>query len=142
MNNEDIKRKIDHYLSQINVTMHDAARESGCSPINTFKPKINWCPELSNLSKKKKLWWDIWTQNGRPRAGIVYECYKGTKKMFRRLSRQCMRDEINIQYNRLNSYFHEMKINRIWKGIKRLRHKRVNSSLCTRYSEFLFFCHV
>ena len=50
---------------------------------NVFKP------DLSQARDTKRFWWRLWTNNGKPREGEVYKCYKNVKKLFRKLSRQC-----------------------------------------------------
>ena len=94
-----------------------------------YKPKKYWCPHLSQLRDKKKFWWSLWNDNGRPKQGQVYDCYKGTKKLFRKYCRYYMQNEVNSSFINLNSMYRERKMSCFWNGIKRLKRKRVNSSL-------------
>ena len=68
---------IDHHVQQLNEAMRDAAQSAGCVPRRVFKPKPYWCPELSQLRDRKRFWWKIWVDNGRPRHGAVFDCYEG-----------------------------------------------------------------
>ena len=82
---DDIQRRdnlqafIDEYIGQINNAIHMSSREAGCTPHHNFKPKPYWCPELSVIRDRKRFWYSIWSQNGKPRSGVVFECYKGVK---------------------------------------------------------------
>ena len=136
----DRKSKLDTFVSHINSAVHDSARQAGCSPKHALKPKRYWCPELTQLKNKKKFWWHIWTECGRPKDNVVHECYKSVKKLFRKVSRQCMRNELDICFNKVNSYFNERKMTYFWNGIKNLKRKRVNSSLCAQDMADFYSC--
>ena len=69
---------------------------AGCIQNRRYKSKPFWCPELSAARDKKRFWWQLWVQNGRPRSGEVFKCYKGVKKLFRGL---CRRSVKSIQTN-------------------------------------------
>jgi hypothetical protein len=85
---EDVQRKVDDYVNIINDTLHATTQKAGCVYKKQFKPKPYWCPELNKLKDKKRFWWQLWVSNGRPREGAVFECYKGTKRLFRKTCRQ------------------------------------------------------
>ena len=59
-------------------------------PKNVIKPKKYWCPDLSQARHTKRFWWRLWSDNGKPREGEIYKCYKNVKKLFRKLSRHCL----------------------------------------------------
>ena len=79
---------LDNYIAGINKAMRASAREAGCVPRKMFKPKKYWCPMLSQLRYRKRFWFMVWNQCDRPKNGIVYDGYKGVKKVFQRTSRQ------------------------------------------------------
>ena len=112
--------------------MHSAARSSGGQPKLMFKPKPYWCPELSRLRDRKRFWWHIWDANGRPRQGIVYDCYKGTKKMFRKICRQKMQCVVSNEFQNINSLFTARKMTAFWNKIKFRKDKNVQSTLNER----------
>ena len=120
---------LDQHIQNINDAMHDAARPSGPQHIKSFKPKPYWCPELSRLRDRKRMWWHIWDANGRPRHGLVYECYKGVKKMFRKVSRRQVQSVIDNDFQSINACFRERKITAFWNKLKRKVKSPVNSSL-------------
>ena len=44
--------------------------------------------------------------NGRPRSGVVWDCWKGVKKLFRQNSRFFVNNLSQRKYMRLNNMFH------------------------------------
>ena len=81
MSMADKQECVDNYLNAINGAIHTAVEEAGCVTKNNFKPKSYWCPELSALRDRKRFWWSLWDQNGRPRSGVVFDCYKSITKL-------------------------------------------------------------
>ena len=79
--------QIENDLKSINEALHDAASVSDRTLRKSLKPKAYWCPELSRLRDRKRFWWSLWVANDRPRTGAVFSCYKGVKKLFRKLQR-------------------------------------------------------
>ena len=51
------------------------------------QPKRYWSPELSKLRDRKRFWWNLWVDNGRPREGSVFSVFNDVNKAFRRRSR-------------------------------------------------------
>ena len=108
--------EMDTYLAKINGAMESAVVEAGHRP-RKFKPKAYWCPELSMLRNRKRFWWKIWSEAGRPRSGQVFECYKGCKKLFRKRSRHYMSSMLEDDFRRTNQLFHDGRMRRFWKRV-------------------------
>ena len=123
------QRAVDDYLTGITAAMHKAAKNASGAPPRLFRPKRYWCPELSKLRNKKRFWWNIWNSCGRPRSGIIFNCYKGAKKMFRKLCRNRANSLIDKSYNELNSLFKDGQMTSFWQKMNRKRNKNVSSSL-------------
>ena len=111
--------------------IHSAALESGCSAQSKYKPKPYWCPKLSNLRDRKRFWWCMWVDNGRPRTGCVYDCYKGVKKMFRRVFRQSVDNVMHEHYYKLQNLYTQRNMRSFWNEMKRCRTSKTVSSLRT-----------
>jgi hypothetical protein len=120
---------IDTYFSDINRAIHEASKEAGIVPKKSNKPKSYWCPELSLLRDRKRFWWGIWVDNGRPREGIIYDCWKGVKKQFRQITRNQIKQENNKDVQKLDSMFHHRQTKSFWNKIKQCRQKGVNTTL-------------
>ena len=126
----DGNNTIDHHVQQLNEAMRDAAQSAGCVPRRVFKPKPYWCPELSQLRDRKWFWWKIWVENGRPLHGAVFDCYKGIKKLFRKLCRRKITNIDDNEFHNIYAYFKARKMSSFWNRIKNKRQKqRINSSL-------------
>jgi len=125
----DAQAAIDKYICDINKAFHSSASEAGCVSTKHFKPKPYWCPELSELRNKKRFWWRLWGENGRPRSGAVFDCYKGIKRMFRSYSRKCMANVLTNKFSTFNNLFQKKKFGSFWKSIRNSKKTRPNSKL-------------
>jgi len=118
-------------MDEIVNALHESVAEanSGNEPKRCFKPKAYWCPELSQIRDKKRFWYKLWVSNGRPRSGVVFQCYKGVKKLFRRVSRDCANNLIRGRFSKFNSLYYSKNLNAFWQHVKRSRRHNVNSVL-------------
>ena len=92
---------IDAYMGKLNCAIRDSAVEAGCYSKQHVKPKRYWCPELSKLRDRKRFWWNLWVDNGRPREGSVFSVYKDVKKAFRRRSRYHVANQSRNEHYKL-----------------------------------------
>jgi protein tyrosine phosphatase len=76
------------YVDTLKSIFVEAAKLAKVIPNNLFKLKKYKCPDLTQARDTKRFWWRLWSDNGRPREGEVYKCYKNVKKLFRESSRQ------------------------------------------------------
>ena len=129
--NFHLKTIVDERFQKINTILIDATKEAGCIPKNTLKPKAYWCPELSALRDKKRIWWTIWVSCDRPRNGLIYNIMKDLKKKFRRLCRRKIRTISNKPLETLNSCFKNRDMSSFWNKLKANNHTKVNSRLST-----------
>ena len=130
---EDAQRIINDYVNRINDTLHAATQEAGCVNKGSFKPKPYWCPELTKLRDRKRFWWKLWVANGRPREGAVFDCYKGIKKLFRKICRNNIANLSQLQCRKLNSMYHSRNICGFWNSIRKFRGKKnANSTLSSQ----------
>ena len=131
INNEhsNIQNDVDKYTDVLRNIFIKAARDADIVPKKMFTPKKYWCPELSKARDTKRFWWRLWTANGRPKDGQVYNCYTNVKRLYRKLSRQCIYARNNELYGSLNELFRRDK-NRFWRSIKKskksYRHESMN----------------
>ena len=116
----------------MNYAIHTSAKEAGCVPQKHFKPKKFWCPSLSRLRDKKRMWWTIWVQCGRPRSGTIYDCWKGSKKIFRKTCRHNMNNILNSQVDKMNHFFSERRTSCFWNVLRTRKRSRNNSNLVSK----------
>jgi len=124
-----IQQAVDDQLGNINQAIHMAATEAELAPKRTHRPKPYWNPDLSRLRDRKRFWWRLWIENGRPRDGVIHETYKWVKKQFRKLSRQCVNNIQQQKFGKLGSFLNTHKMSSFWNEIKRLRRGKVSSDL-------------
>ena len=122
-------RLINSYIDSINEAIHRATVDANCIPRKQFIPKPYWCPRLSVLRDRKRFWWHLWVNNGRPRSGVVWDCWKGVKKLFRQNSRFFVNNLSQRKYMRLNNMFHSHNHAGFWKALKNQKKTPYRSSL-------------
>lgn len=126
---EEAEHIVSELTASVNIAMHEASAEAGCVKQRHYKPRVHWCPELGLLKDRKRFWWNMWKLNDRPRAGPVFECWKSIKKEFRRISRRCLNNVLEIRNNKQSALFRERKIGTFWNQLKRKRGGKVNTTL-------------
>ena len=125
-------------MTSFNSALHDAAAEVGCTLTHHYKPKAYWCTELSALRDRKRFGWSLWVENGCPRHGVVFDCYKHIKRTAGRVSRSCITQLQKCSALKFNTLFRERRMGAFWNGMKHHNSKKVNSVLCANnFSELL-----
>ena len=125
----EAQSEVDRFMDGIRQAIKESVSEASDKPKAHFTPKPYWCPELSEARNRKRFWWRLWVDCGRPREGATYECYKGVKKMFRRLSRECMDKVLNNGFTKFNELYYKKNLHAFWLHVKRSRRHFVNSAL-------------
>ena len=138
LNDSNIKGIIDQRLEQINDILTTATKQSGCIPQKVLKAKTYWCPELSQLRDKKRIWWSIWISLDRPREGLIFNILKDIKKKFRKLSRSNINTLAMKDTNLINAQFKERNMKIIWNKLKINKKFKVNSNLNAEDTESHF----
>ena len=129
LNMKDILNK---RFEVINNILKESASESGCIPHKSLKPKAYWCPELSALRDKKRMWWSIWSSCDKPREGILFDILKDLKKKFRYLCRRNISALSSKPLNMLNFHFKNKDMCAFWNKLKANNHSKVASKLIAK----------
>ena len=108
-------------------SLHTAAKRAGI-PNKILRPKKYWRPDLSRARDTKRFWWNLWVVNVRSRSGQVFACYKNTKRLFRKLSRECVKSMDNDFYHSLDNLLTRDN-NKFWQHVRARRICNVPSSL-------------
>ena len=111
---------IDNHVNILCSAFINSAKLAGIVPEKRFTPKKYWCPDLSKARDTKRFWWRLWLDNGRPRDGEVFKCYKNVKKLYRKITRQCIYAHNNELYRSLDSLLCR-DVNRFWNSTKKLK---------------------
>ena len=125
----NIQTDIDDYISKLNEAIHNATVSSGCIPKRKQGPKSFWTPALSEARDRKRFWWRVWKENGRPRSGHVYDCYKLSKLYFRTACRRNIKSMQNHNKDILISMFRQNNSKSFWNIINKKRRKNNTSNL-------------
>jgi hypothetical protein len=111
-------------------TMHDC--------VSSYKD-----PELNCHSRKRKHWWNgnctiardrnrlyhyIWKCCDKPKSGIVWECYKNSRKAYRRVCRNSVNDKTNAVAGLINKLHKERKPARLWNIIRKAKKECVSDN--------------
>ena len=126
---QNSKEIVNKRFELINNILTEAASEAGCIPPKTLKPKAYWCPELSSLRDKKRIWWSIWVGCNRPRTGTIFNILKDLKKKFRRLCRNNIDRLSRKPIDTLNAYYKNKDMCAFWNKLKSNDHSQTNSKL-------------
>ena len=126
---DNVQDIINSQIHNISAAIHDATIESGCSTRCPRPPKPYWCPELANIRDKKRFWWQLWIDNGRPRNGIIFSIYKHLKKHFRRTCRHYVNNTQHKQLMEIHHHFYKRNMRSFWNLLKRQHKNEVQSAL-------------
>lgn len=129
LSQSNLQQWVDRRLDEITRIIHSSAAEAGCTPKRPRKPKPYWCPQLSQLRDKKRMWWSIWVAAGRPRTGTIYDIMKNVKKQFRKISRQCSQNLVMKNLNVINGCYAKRNMKAFWNKLKCLPHSRPSTFL-------------
>ena len=67
------------------------------------------------------MWHKIWNDCGRPKTGFIFECYKNTKKRFRRICRFAFSKKQNRQYEVIDALWKSKRTGEFWNVIRKYR---------------------
>jgi len=113
---------IDDVYSSLISTMHSATKQINSNPSeHRCNNKHWWTTRCTNAKSKNMFWRKLWMENGKPTHGIVYECYKDTKRQFRRACRSAQHESARDKYNIMNCYMRHRNTNKLWAAVKRLK---------------------
>ena len=99
-------------------------RKQIINPNNTAK--CWWSRECSINKSRNRLFHYIWKESGRPRTGVVYECYKLAKKNFRRACRQAINNHSKGRFLQIDKLYKARSPEKMWNCIKLTKKQNVN----------------
>lgn len=127
----DKQNQVDEYLKFLSSALLGAADDAGCVSAKHGVPKKWWCPKLSRLRDRVRFWRHLWCEMGRPRTGHVYDCYKNTKKEYKRTCRRCIANLEFARNDEINCFFSQRKMKAFWNTVHRSQQSKTESSLTT-----------
>jgi len=111
---------IDNGYDTLISTMHTATAGISVNPAQ-HRHKHWWTIDCSQAKAKNRFWRNVWIENGRPSQGVVYDCYKDTKRRFRRACRAAQQETAKAKYCAINGYMKHRNINKLWAAVRKTR---------------------
>ena len=82
----------------------------------------HWWDENCTLARDRmRLFYHMWKSCGRPGEGAVYECYKDSRRAYRRTLRRAVSTEGNRNHRLLTQLFHTNRPGKFWNLVRKAR---------------------
>jgi len=117
---QDARQTIDSLDRVLSTAMHSAVEECQAKQ-GVSKGKHWWTTECTLAKSRNRFWYKLWVENDKPSHGVIFECYKESKKYFRKACRNAQTNHINTQYRAVSSYFRHRNTNKLWAAVKQLK---------------------
>jgi len=88
------------------------------------KSKHWWSADCTQAKSRNRFWYKMWIDNSKPTSGAVYECYRESKKQFRRICRMSKHKVTQEKYEVINNYLKHRNTNKLWAAVKQLRNAK------------------
>ena len=87
--------KVNQFYNQLCDAIHQCVKS--CSGKVKKPPTVKswWNANCKSARTRNRLFHYIWKSSGRPVSGVIYDCYKSSKKTYR----QCCRSAIHSRSN-------------------------------------------
>ena len=113
------RQHVDELYQAVCDAMHESVRK-GLSSLPQYRGrKKSWWNRNCTLARdRNKLFHHIWKSSGRPTSGTAYECYKQSRKAYRRCCRQAVHDKSTQTIRLIERHFKNKKSSRLWNLIR------------------------
>jgi len=111
---------IDKLYNKLCTAMHSAVE---MCIVNRSQPRQKhwWTRGCTDAKARNRFWHSLWVENGKPTHGAVHDCYKESKRNFRKICRISQSDSIGREYRIINIFMKHRNINKLWASVKRLK---------------------
>ena len=103
--------------------MHSAAKKCAVKQ-GMQKSKHWWIIECTQAQSKNRFWYRLWRDNDKPTHGVIHECYKASKRQFRKTCRIAQKNCTNRQYNAISCYMKYKNTNKLWAAVKQMKNTK------------------
>ena len=101
--------------------MHEATRQ--CSTKFSCKRmtvcKTWWTRDCTRARDRNRLFFHIWKSVGRPKQGVTYDCYRESRRAYRRSCKQAVENGYSKKINLINKLYKENKTARMWNLVRK-----------------------
>jgi hypothetical protein len=120
---------VNNLYEQLCTAMHDCVKSTRSNPKSGGKKRHWWNQDCNIARDRNRLFHHIWKSCGRPSHGTVYNCYRDSRKVFRRCCCLAVYSKTK-QTARLISRLHqEGKPNNLWKLIRKSKQHKQSENI-------------
>lgn len=117
--NSDHRLLIDQLYCDITHTLIDASVATSESPAEARKKRVvGWNKHVSQAHREARLKFQMWTLNGKPRAGFLYDEMYSSRKLFKSRLKWCQQHQEQIKMDIIASYHTKKDFRQFWKKTK------------------------
>ena len=109
-------------------TLHHSVKACSSSIFTSKRGRKKWwTDDCTDARRHNRLFHYIWKSCGRPSDGNVYECYKLTRKEFRRCCRRAVNDRSKQTYKLIEKLYKEKTPAKMWNVIRKTKSSNENT---------------
>jgi len=114
---------IDALDSMLTNAMHTAAKKCKAKEKS---PKCThwWTTQCTEAKSKNRFWYKLWVDNDKQDHGVIYECYKESKRHFRKICRNAQNKFLNKPYYAISNYMKHRNTNKLWAAVKHAKNTK------------------
>jgi len=136
-----VSQSIEKLYNDLCTTFHRSAEAAAPTNVKSrhHRSKHWWSADCTEAKSRNRFWHKLWIENSKPTHGAVYECYRESKKHFRRMCRLSKHNVTQEKYGEITNYLKHRNINKLWAAIKHM--KNVKQDVQVELSELReYFC--
>jgi len=127
---EEATTAVNRLSAALNEAMHSAAAAAaGATTQHDDNPRRKrhwWTQDCRAARDRSRLFFHMWKSLGRPQEGVVLECYKHSRKVYRRVCRAAMNCRTRRQHLVLEQLYHSRRPGQFWNSIRKMRISSTN----------------
>ena len=90
--------------------------------------KARWTKDCSRARDRNRLFFHIWKSVGCPKEGATYECYRDSKRSYRKVCRQAVQNGYRRKFNLIDKLHKEKKPSSMWNIIRQSKGNQMNQN--------------
>ena len=130
INNDSAVLFVNNLHDSLCDAMHEAARQ--CSTEFPYKRvkvcKTWWTRDCTRARDRNRLFFHIWKSVGRPKQGVTYDCYRESRRAYRRTCKQAVENGYSKKFNLINKLYKENKTARMWNLVRKSKGNRTSEN--------------
>ena len=124
VNKSNVLLHVNRLYGSVCTAMHDSVKLSlSHLPKRKYRHKSWWNQNCHLARDRNRTFHHIWKRSGRPTKGLLYECYKSTRKAYRKCCRQAVKSKKCSVYEQLTTYYIQRNSKMMWNIIRKTKRK-------------------